>query len=238
MKYLLITLLIFFSSAVNSADLVKKSKSGICHDTSSSYYERTKNYTPFYSLNDCLSSGGRLPKGSSFQKSNAATYSQSASKYDRSYFGNWADEDRDCINTRHELLMKQSTSTIDTGSNRCTVSRGRWLDPYTGKTFYEARQVDIDHLVPLKWAWDHGADKWSKAKRVKFANDEVNLFAVQASVNRQKGALGMLEWLPPARSFHCQYVLRFTRIVKSYGLVLSEYEQRKFKELKEWKCGR
>lgn len=134
--------------------------------------------------------------------------------------------------------MKQSTSTIDTGSNRCTVSRGRWLDPYTGKTFYEARQVDIDHLVPLKWAWDHGADKWSKAKRVKFANDEVNLFAVQASVNRQKGALGMLEWLPPARSFHCQYVLRFTRIVKSYGLVLSEYEQRKFKELKEWKCGR
>lgn len=237
MKHLLITFLIFISSAANSAEPIKKSKSGICHDTSSSYYERTKNYTPFNSLNDCLSSGGRLPKGSNFQKSSAATYSQSASKYDRSYFGNWADQDRDCINTRHELLMKQSTSTIDTDSNRCTVSRGRWLDPYTGKTFYEARQVDIDHLVPLKWAWDHGADKWSKAKRVQFANDEVNLFAVQASVNRQKGALGLLEWLPPAKSFHCQYVLRFTRVVKSYGLVLSDYEQRKFQELKDQKCG-
>lgn len=134
--------------------------------------------------------------------------------------------------------MKQSTSTIDTGTNRCTVSRGRWLDPYTGKTFYEARQVDIDHLVPLKWAWDHGADRWSKEKRVQFANDEANLFAVEASVNRQKGALGVLDWLPPAASFHCQYVLRFARIVKSYGLLLSSDEQRKFNEIKVEKCGK
>ncbi|WP_422449829.1 MULTISPECIES: HNH endonuclease family protein [unclassified Endozoicomonas] len=140
------------------------------------------------------------------------------------------------MNTRHELLMKQSTSAIDTAGNQCAVYRGRWLDPYTGKTFYEARQVDIDHLVPLRWAWDRGADQWSKAKRVQFANDEVNLFAVQASVNRQKGASGALEWLPPSKSFHCQYVARFTRVVKSYGLVLSDYEQQKFRELEEQKC--
>ncbi|MBO9494119.1 HNH endonuclease [Thalassotalea sp. G20_0] len=236
MKHLLITFLALLSTSVNSAELVKKSNSGICHDISSSSYERTKNYTAFYSLNDCLSSGGRLPKGSGLKKSNAATYRQSPAKYDRSYFGDWADEDRNCMNTRHELLMKQSTSAIDTAGNQCAVYRGRWLDPYTGKTFYEARQVDIDHLVPLRWAWDRGANQWSKAKRVQFANDEVNLFAVQASVNRQKGASGVLEWLPPSKSFHCQYVARFTRVVKSYGLVLSDYEQRKFRELEEEKC--
>ena len=173
-------------SSFSNADLIKKSKSGICHDASSSYYERTKKFSPYDSLDDCLNSGGRLPKGSNSSNKSTAISSQGLSEYDRVYFGSWADEDGDCVNTRHELLMKQSTSTIEEGSSRCTVSRGRWLDPYTGKTFYEARQVDIDHLVPLKWAWDHGANKWPKEKRVQFANDEANLFAVQASVNRQK----------------------------------------------------
>ena len=55
-------------------------------------------------------------------------------------------------------------------------------------------------------------------------------------MNRQKGALGVLDWLPPAESFHCQYVLRFIRIVKSYDLVLSAFEKQKFEELKVQKC--
>ena len=45
-----------------SAGVVKKSKSGICHAPSSSHYERTKNFTPFKTLDECLKSGGRLPK--------------------------------------------------------------------------------------------------------------------------------------------------------------------------------
>ena len=42
---------------------VKKSKSGICHSkSSSSSYSRTKNFTPYQSLELCLKSGGRCPK--------------------------------------------------------------------------------------------------------------------------------------------------------------------------------
>ena len=42
---------------------VKKSKSGICHSMDSSpYYSRTKNFTPYSSLESCLESGGRCPK--------------------------------------------------------------------------------------------------------------------------------------------------------------------------------
>jgi len=44
------------------ADIVKKSKSGICHDKYSSYYERTTNFKSFNTLSNCLDSGGRLPK--------------------------------------------------------------------------------------------------------------------------------------------------------------------------------
>ena len=47
----------------SSAGVVKKSKTSICHTPGSSYYERTKNFTPFKTLDECLKSGGRLPKG-------------------------------------------------------------------------------------------------------------------------------------------------------------------------------
>jgi len=42
--------------------IVHKSTSGICHDPSSPYYAQTQNYTSYTSLEECLSSGGRLPK--------------------------------------------------------------------------------------------------------------------------------------------------------------------------------
>lgn len=45
-----------------SALPVKKSKTGICHAPGSTYYSRTKHFTPFKTLDDCLKSGGRLPK--------------------------------------------------------------------------------------------------------------------------------------------------------------------------------
>lgn len=249
LKILALTISLVVPSAVY-AEIVKKSTSGICHDVQSPYFQRTKNYRPYDSLEECLHSGGRLPKGhpgyspnkrstSSIPKSSYRQHNQSqiaTTGYDRDLFGRWADNDRDCLNTRHELLMKQSTGTVDTGSNHCTVNRGRWNDPYTDRIFYEARDLDIDHLVPLKWAWDHGAEHWPSEKRRRFANDESNLFAVQASVNREKGALGPLQWLPPNQKFHCQYVLRFIRVVKKYGLVFSGSENEAILRLKNRKC--
>ena len=45
-----------------SAPAVKKSKTGICHAAGSSYYGRTLNFTPFATMDECIKSGGRLPK--------------------------------------------------------------------------------------------------------------------------------------------------------------------------------
>jgi hypothetical protein len=42
--------------------VVKKSDSGICHDKSSASYEKTQKFTPFKSLDECVKSGGTLPK--------------------------------------------------------------------------------------------------------------------------------------------------------------------------------
>ena len=116
------------------------------------------------------------------------------------------------------------------------MSRGRWFARYTGKVFFEASDVDIDHLVPLKWAWDHGANTWAESKREQFANDLVNLFVVEARVNRQKGAKGPLEWMPPRESFHCQYVTRFKRVLITYGLELGATERERFEALRGRTC--
>ena len=58
---LLFTILIS-TSVFGQSDVVKKSKTGICHHPGSTYYQQTKHYTPYKSLDDCLKSGGRLPK--------------------------------------------------------------------------------------------------------------------------------------------------------------------------------
>ena len=43
--------------------IVKKSRSGICHAPSSPWYAQTLHYAEYNSLQECLESGGRLPKG-------------------------------------------------------------------------------------------------------------------------------------------------------------------------------
>lgn len=45
-----------------NSGVVKKSKSNICHAPGTTYYNQTKNFTPYSSVDECLQSGGRLPK--------------------------------------------------------------------------------------------------------------------------------------------------------------------------------
>lgn len=165
-----------------------------------------------------------------------AAFGDQVPKYDRTLFGGWLDEDKDCQNTRHELLQDLSTAVVELSGNNCRAVRGRWLDPYTNQLFSESRFLDIDHLVPLKYGWVRGAYKWTPAKRRKFSNDTSNLFAVEKKVNRQKSALGPAEWLPPNINFRCQYILRFQRIIFKYQLTQPADELVKIQRVKKKYC--
>jgi hypothetical protein len=59
-------ILLFFAFSLNAIsetkEPVKLSKSGICHAPGSTYYEQTKNFTSYKTLDECLKAGGRLPK--------------------------------------------------------------------------------------------------------------------------------------------------------------------------------
>jgi hypothetical protein len=58
---------------------VKKSDSGICHDKSSPSYERTKNFTPFKTMDECIKSGGTVPKNAGAAPTPAAVIKKSDS---------------------------------------------------------------------------------------------------------------------------------------------------------------
>ena len=80
--------------------------------------------------------------------------------------------------------------------------------------------------MPLKFAHGHGADIWSRERKEAFANDLDTLILVQASLNRQKGAKGLDEWLPHNQSYRCEYVARFNAIMAKYELKYIPTEQR------------
>lgn len=169
------------------ASVVKMSNSGICHQPQSSWYDRTKNFQPFDSIEACLAAGGRLPKGVVRPSVNhrRTIDSGDSGSYSRAAFGHgWDDSDGDCQDSRAEALVQMSSTPVRFATDRrCRVVTGRWISPFSGKVILNASEADIDHVVPLKWAWDRGANHWSDATRERFANDPLNLLPVEASLN-------------------------------------------------------
>ena len=49
-------------STDSASPAVKKSSTGICHAKGTAYYNQTKKFTAYDSVEECLQSGGRLPK--------------------------------------------------------------------------------------------------------------------------------------------------------------------------------
>lgn len=149
--------------------------------------------------------------------------------YKRSYFSGWLDEDRDCQNTRQEVLIKESVIPVTMDDEGCRVVAGFWVDPYTGRTTNDPRDLDIDHMVPLEEAWASGAHKWSKKKRVIYANDlsdPKHLVAVLAMSNRSKGAKDPANWMPSNVSYWEEYLNNWVDVKTRYGLSIDDDEAR------------
>jgi len=145
--------------------------------------------------------------------------SVSASGYNRKDWPHWEDLDRDCQNTRAEILIRDSRIPVQFKNRReCLVVAGEWFGPYTGRTFYRASDVDIDHVVPLAHAHRAGGAGWPRWKKRQFANDPDNLLAVDDATNQEKGAQPPSQWMPPRSEFWCEYLARWVLIEERYGL--------------------
>ena len=149
-----------------------------------------------------------------------ATRSSYSTLYDRDDWGGWIDVDGDCQNTRAEILIRDSQTEVS--FDGCRVVSGFWNLPYSGGSTTSASQIDIDHIIPLKWAHGHGGDRWSSGRKRALANDPDNLLATSASANRRKGVKGPDRWMPVVNK--CSYAQRWERLIDKYGLVATPEE--------------
>lgn len=148
-------------------------------------------------------------------------------RYERDAFGQrWADVDRNGCDQRNDVLARDLVDITIRSDRSCVVVAGTLHDAYTGTTIaFERGQdtsalVQIDHVVPLAWAWQHGAAEWSLMERQQFANDLANLQAVDGATNSSKSSSGPGEWLPPAADHSCAYVTRWVFVLDRFGLAV------------------
>ena len=151
--------------------------------------------------------------------------------YDREDWKHWSDFDGNCINTRHEILKAQAIN-FRLSPDGCFVSVGLWNDPFSGKQYTRPSDLDVDHVVPLFWAHSHGGANWSRAAKELFANDRLNLLAVDDGLNQAKGASSPGQWMPPNKQFHCNYLVIWHRVLAKYpDLKMTDDEARDFNGL-------
>jgi len=155
-----------------------------------------------------------------------------ADSFNRQDWPHWIDADNDCQDTRAEILLRDTIGPIKFKRNKpCSVSWGRWICPYTGKEILKASELDIDHIVPLAHAHRNGGANWPREKKREFANDPLNLVAVEASANRAKGDQGPDQWRPPQHSFWPEYAKRWRAVKSKYGLRSSAAEEAALREM-------
>ncbi|HUR01025.1 MAG TPA: HNH endonuclease family protein [Nonomuraea sp.] len=109
----------------------------------------------------------------------------------------------------------------------CQPVKGVWYSPYDGKRLKSEKQVDVDHVVPLSYAWRSGASKWSQARRRAFANDltRPELIVVSHSANIAKGGQGPQSWRPPRRGYWCRYATSWITVKHHYRLFVTRKEK-------------
>lgn len=153
--------------------------------------------------------------------------------YSRSAFGpQWSDVDRNGCDTRNDILKRDLTDIVFRAKTRdCIVETGKLLDPFSNTVIDFVRGertstlVQIDHVVSLSNAWQTGIFKANLKTRTEFANDPLNLLAVKGSLNSQKGDGDAATWLPPNKSFRCNYVALQVKVKAKYGLWVTKSEK-------------
>lgn len=155
--------------------------------------------------------------------------------YDREgQFGEaWLDMDANHCDTRNDILARDLTNTVG-GTDNCTVYSGVLNDPYTAQqiNFVRGKEtsavVQIDHIIPLHYAITAGADKWDQQTRLEFANDPINLLAVDGDANGSgdkargiigKGDKGPALWMVPNNvAYRCTYAVKWVNVLDKYDL--------------------
>lgn len=168
-----------------------------------------------------------------------AVQAENGPGYQRSAFPLWVDADKDKCDTRAEILIIESKTKPVLGP-KCKVISGKWYSWYDGKTWTKPADVDIDHVVPLKEAWESGAKSWTKEKRTRYANDLAfawGLDAVTDNVNSSKSDKDPAQWMPPLKTVYCSYATHWVAVKYRWKLTIDPAEFKKLASVLTGSCG-
>jgi hypothetical protein len=153
-----------------------------------------------------------------------------AAAYDRP---RWADADRDCKDTRAEVLESQCAS-VTWDDRGCRVRQAVCLDVYSGAeiaTDTASQSIQVDHIYPASVAWTRGTWRLSNGSRCTeadrcpsystFFNDPLNLLATRSRTNGQKSDRMPAEWCPATRGARILAAKRLRAVAERYRLPLT-----------------
>ena len=157
--------------------------------------------------------------------------------YDREEFGSpWSDASsaqgsRNGCDTRNDVLRRDLDNlVVEPGTAGCVALTGTLNDPYSGDDMPfvlgedSASGIHIDHVVSLSNAWQTGAQQLPQDQRENLANDPLNLWAVDGSLNQSKGDGDAATWLPPDKTIRCDLVARQVAVKAAYELWVTTAE--------------
>jgi len=110
---------------------------------------------------------------------------------------------------------------------------GKVYGPYTGRYFKSDKETDIEHMVATSEAHDSGLCKASKATRVAFASDQLNLTLASPEVNRcgvgGKCGFDATRWLPEKNK--CWFSNVVLEVKTKYSLSVDAAEARELESV-------
>lgn len=151
--------------------------------------------------------------------------------YERNQFGNgWARVSNSACTSRELSIIRQTTESIPSRFDACSVQHGVLHDPYSQKNLDISSPdvaLEVDHVFPLSAAWDLGAYTWDTQTRIDFANDPLNLVVTAKEHNQDKSDQLPSQWMPPHRGSHCWYGTRLAAVAAKYDLRLPTGDTRR-----------
>lgn len=185
-----------------------------------------------------------VPVSESTAKLNTITVASAESvSYNRDEWKHW-NTVSGCWDVRDEVLVRDAVAgsvkylnkdkaPTDSKTQACSIQTGQWVDFYTGATFTDPTKLDIDHMIPLSYAAQHGGQSWDTAKKSSYANsmDAGHLVAVSASENRTKGDKGPSAWKPTDKGAWCQYATDWVSVASKWQLSVAEADKKALSDM-------
>ena len=154
--------------------------------------------------------------------------------YDRDQYGQaWKDVDRNGCDTRNDILRRDLTAIVAQGRDAGLRRRdGHAAGPVLGpgdrlraRRRTRRRPSRSTTSSPCRTRGRRAPRRGTPTRREAFANDPLNLLAVDGPLNMQKGDGDAATWLPPNKAYRCAYVARQVGVKYTYGLWVTQAER-------------